>query len=279
MMAGTGAREPGTFLGADAGATTIAGTADGGSNTGIGAGALRYVTSGNKIVAVGFDAGRNISSGSNSVCIGHLAGRSEFGYGTGSANIYIGRNVALYNRSGSSNVVVGHYAGMGATSYAYAQNTILGAFAGYKLRTGTNNVSAGYQSLYSATTSNHNVCIGYRSGYALTTNGYCVFLGAEAGRYETGARKLIIDYTGRTNEANQRVQAIIYGEMQSTTATQLLRVNGILEANLDYIRITTAKTPASAAATGTQGDICWDADYIYVCVAANTWKRTAISTW
>ena len=45
------------------------------------------------------------------------------------------------------------------------------------------------------------------------------------------------------------------------------------------IRVRTAKTPASAAATGNAGDICWDASYIYVCTATNTWKRAAISTW
>ena len=39
------------------------------------------------------------------------------------------------------------------------------------------------------------------------------------------------------------------------------------------------KTPASATAAGTQGEVCWDTNYIYVCVATNTWKRTAISTW
>jgi hypothetical protein len=41
-------------------------------------------------------------------------------------------------------------------------------------------------------------------------------------------------------------------------------------------------TPASAAATGTAGQIRWDADYIYVCTAGGnpgTWKRVAISTW
>ena len=37
--------------------------------------------------------------------------------------------------------------------------------------------------------------------------------------------------------------------------------------------------PASATATGTTGEIRFTADYIYVCVATNTWKRTAISTW
>ena len=38
-------------------------------------------------------------------------------------------------------------------------------------------------------------------------------------------------------------------------------------------------TPASATATGTTGEIQWDSNYIYVCVATNTWKRVAISTW
>lgn len=37
--------------------------------------------------------------------------------------------------------------------------------------------------------------------------------------------------------------------------------------------------PSSATDTGTQGEIRYTADYIYVCTAGNTWKRTALSTW
>ena len=59
----------------------------------------------------------------------------------------------------------------------------------------------------------------------------------------------------------------------SDSGGALLQVNG------DRIRIGTAKTPASAGATGTTGEIAWDANYIYVCTATNTWKRTAIATW
>jgi hypothetical protein len=59
----------------------------------------------------------------------------------------------------------------------------------------------------------------------------------------------------------------------SDSGGALLQVNG------DRVRIATAKTPASASDTGTTGEICWDANYIYVCTATNTWKRTAISTW
>lgn len=38
-------------------------------------------------------------------------------------------------------------------------------------------------------------------------------------------------------------------------------------------------TPASATAAGIAGTVVWDADYVYVCTAANTWKRVAIATW
>ncbi len=50
----------------------------------------------------------------------------------------------------------------------------------------------------------------------------------------------------------------------------------IIASNL--INITTAKTPASSGDTGTTGNICWDTNYIYVCVSTNTWKRAALST-
>jgi hypothetical protein len=47
----------------------------------------------------------------------------------------------------------------------------------------------------------------------------------------------------------------------------------------NQIAISTSQTPASATATGTAGTICWDANYIYVCTATDTWKRVAIATW
>jgi hypothetical protein len=37
--------------------------------------------------------------------------------------------------------------------------------------------------------------------------------------------------------------------------------------------------PASAGDTGTLGEIRYTADYIYVCTATDTWKRSALSTW
>ena len=44
------------------------------------------------------------------------------------------------------------------------------------------------------------------------------------------------------------------------------------------LRVATS-TPSSASDTGVAGTITWDSSYIYVCVATNTWKRVAISSW
>jgi len=43
--------------------------------------------------------------------------------------------------------------------------------------------------------------------------------------------------------------------------------------------IETSAPPASAGAAGVPGTIQWDTDFIYICVALNTWKRAALVTW
>lgn len=53
----------------------------------------------------------------------------------------------------------------------------------------------------------------------------------------------------------------------------------LLDINSDILRLRTNKTPSSASDTGNAGDICFDSDYVYRCVATNTWKRAALSTW
>jgi len=37
--------------------------------------------------------------------------------------------------------------------------------------------------------------------------------------------------------------------------------------------------PAAASSAGLPGQIAYDSDFFYVCIDANTWKRTALSTW
>lgn len=52
-----------------------------------------------------------------------------------------------------------------------------------------------------------------------------------------------------------------------------------LDVNGDSIRIRESKTPASANSPGNQGDMAWDENYIYICVAKDTWKRSELKSW
>jgi len=69
------------------------------------------------------------------------------------------------------------------------------------------------------------------------------------------------------------------GKLGINQATPTISGTGNLHMTADTMRLDTARTPASAAAAGNAGEICWDADYIYVCTATNTWKRATIATW
>jgi len=69
------------------------------------------------------------------------------------------------------------------------------------------------------------------------------------------------------------------GSVGIGTTDPTISGTGKFDMNADTFRLRTARTPASAGAAGNAGEICWNANYIYVCVAANTWKRAAIVTW
>jgi hypothetical protein len=83
----------------------------------------------------------------------------------------------------------------------------------------------------------------------------------------------IVFLTGGTPTERMRITAAGNVGIGTSSPTNALDVNS------DSIRVRTSQTPATASATGNQGEIAWDADYIYICVATNTWKRVAISTW
>lgn len=57
----------------------------------------------------------------------------------------------------------------------------------------------------------------------------------------------------------------------TSTPTQPLDING------NGMRIEQSMTPSSSTASCNQGQIAWDTNYVYVCVATNTWKRASLS--
>ena len=80
-----------------------------------------------------------------------------------------------------------------------------------------------------------------------TSNGQGNIVTYESGQFKYGPQ--LKDYTGNIGANN-------------------ITLTGILKA---------PQTTKASNATGTPGQICWDDNYIYVCTATNTWKRSPLT--
>lgn len=95
------------------------------------------------------------------------------------------------------------------------------------------------------------------------------------GDTNTGISRPTSDAVSIVTNGGERLRVTSTGNLGIGTNAPTNR----LDVNDDSIRVRTAQTPATAGDAGNQGEIAWDADYIYVCVASDTWKRAALSTW
>jgi hypothetical protein len=66
---------------------------------------------------------------------------------------------------------------------------------------------------------------------------------------------------------------LLGSDSDSANATKNFTVKSLR----DYM--ITSVVPATATSTGISGTVAYDASYMYICVAANTWKRVAIAAW
>ncbi len=81
-------------------------------------------------------------------------------------------------------------------------------------------------------------------------------------------------FTYQRNGANV-TDAVITGQVLSVAD----RIAQLILSASGGVVIGHGPVPANAAAPGTAGQISWDADFLYLCVAANSWTRVAIAAW
>jgi hypothetical protein len=92
-----------------------------------------------------------------------------------------------------------------------------------------------------------------------------------AARIDDSLDALLSSHSGATRPAYAVEGTIWY----DTDTDDLYAYDGTADRQVAVKRA----VPANASATGNPGWVSWDANYIYVCTAANTWKRVAIATW
>jgi len=83
---------------------------------------------------------------------------------------------------------------------------------------------------------------------------------------------IIAPRSGADNSADMEFYTSVAGSL-----SQALSLGKAGPATFRDVLLCPLTTPASSAATGTAGTIEWDANYIYVCTSANTWKRATLA--
>jgi len=126
------------------------------------------------------------------------------------------------------------------------------------------NIGLSHADAYNANI-NHNAY--YSSGWKYVWNGY-----ATGVYFDDSANGNISFWTGANNSSGAGAALTPTVRLQVTNA-------GAVKVIGDTFILATAKTPASASAAGVTGQIAWDASYLYICTATNTWRRASHATW
>ena len=228
--------------------------------------------------------------------------------GNPQGNTTLGIGAGLGLTTGGSNVFIGRSAGGSIT--ASNRNVAIGALA---LASGSSNVidgnvAIGYRALTASNTGDHfNVALGYDAGLSVLTGGSNVLLGAQAGdALTTGGGNVIVGKSADTSAPGSSNEIIIGGFAvghganiavignTSITAWHPGDDNGVDLGSTaysfkdSYVQGTSnaggfkvdamQAAPSDSGDTGAVGDIRFTSSAIYVCVAADTWKKADINT-
>lgn len=223
------------------GSTAYANVKEGGNNIAIGLGAMSTTKiAGSESIAIGTSA-LKANKISYNIGIGSYVAEVDT---TGQMNIFIGSNVARASQGSSRSTVIGYNAASTMTNGL--ENVIIGSYAG-------NTITSG----------DENTFIGRSAGSSITTGSGNIFIGCASGYYETGSNKLFIDNTTRTNEADARIKALIYGVFAAAPVNQRVTINAVL-------KLTPMADPPGSPE---EGMIYADTDHHLYYYNGSTWKQ------
>ena len=250
-----------------------------------------------KNTLLGKDAGLNIAIGhygntavgyqslaANTGNINTAVGLESLEFNTGSNNTAVGGYALNSNTIGNSNVAVGSSAFSTNTTGSY--NTAIGSQTLQSVDAVSNNTAVGYDALTFSTTGANNTAIGTESG---STSG----ASPSSDNYlDTGSNNTFVGYESGLGSATQHSNSTALGAGAYVNADNTVvlgngAVTNVLAGSTSGATVNAGKyklsalntAPASASATGTVGEIRWANGYVYLCVAANTWQRAALTSW
>ena len=137
---------------------------------------------------------------------------------------------------------------------------------GDPLRTAFTDTNLNFTAIYTAGPVDSNVQITNNTILTINTNGNLVLAPNGTGRVVANVDVVPNTANIRNLGASTARWSTVYAQYADVSGS--LAVAGTISA--------TPQTKASNAA-GTPGQICWDADYIYVCTATDVWKRSPLT--
>lgn len=116
----------------------------------------------------------------------------------------------------------------------------------------------------------HSLTINLDNGTSYTTDPVEALKG-DKGDTGNGISSIVMksDYTLQINMTNGA----------SYTTPSIRGVAGAKGDKGDPGELTFEDKPVDASASGSQGQVAYDSNYLYICVETNTWKRVALETW
>lgn len=253
----------------------------------IGSNGASGLTSIASVIGVCGEAAASVSTSGRGLYGSALSNGSNASYGVyGQAKVNASADTAwVYGVYGLANDT--HSGGVNYGVYGSASNSSYENVGVYGTATAVNGSSyLNIAVLGSGVTNGASPCPGiYGSGVVTNTNdtataygGYFIALATHAGGQNTA---IYANASGGTAAYSfYGAGGLMYNSSSIGIAVTPTISDGVgLHIAGKIVRLDTAKTPATSGATGNAGEICWDANYIYVCTAANTWKRAAIATW
>lgn len=84
---------------------------------------------------------------------------------------------------------------------------------------------------------------------------------------------------GLSSDGSMAFSGALMPDSSAGTSGQVLASAGAGNAPTWISTAHLVSVPSSSSASGNPGDIAYDSSYLYICVAANTWERIALSTW
>ncbi len=254
-----------TNLGYNAGIRT-----NGFGNIAIGKGAMYnlFATTVNYGTAIGVNSYAN----NYGISIGASTG---YGGSIGSSNnTLIGRYVRVYTTSAYNNVIGnlqytgGSYNNIYGRGYSGDYDHEVPDGSGNRRRAGSNNNIIGNSSYLNIINGDGNIVFGNNSGNNLTGNS----------SYNVSIGNNILGNTGDNWVTIADGQGNKVFETQATDRTPMKMLITDTDGVGRYKSLL-GTAPTSATDTGTTGEIRVTADYVYYCIASNTWVRAALASW